>query len=307
MIRRSLLALARSHRVKAWAMALPATRNVVARFVPGETIEECLNAVRTLAEDGLLASIDHLGEDTTSPAQAQSARDAYVDLLRRLGEQGLVGQAEVSVKLTALGLGLPDGVAVALRHARDICATAAHVGTTVTVDMEDRTRTEATLGILEALRADHPGTGGVLQAYLLRTPEDCRRFRLPGARIRLCKGAYAEPAEVAHQTPAAVAAAYRSCLGILMSGPGYPMVATHDPAMIAAALELIGEHGRDPGSYEFQMLYGIRADEQRRLAAAGHRVRVYVPYGTDWWGYFLRRLAERPANLAFFLRALIGA
>lgn len=307
MIRRSLLALARSHRVKAWAMALPVTRNVVARFVPGETIEGCLEAVRTLGQDGLLASIDHLGEDTTSPDQAETARDAYLSLLRRLSEQDLVGQAEVSVKLTALGLGLPHGETVALRHARDICAAAARVGTTVTVDMEDHTWTEATLGILEALRVDHPDTGGVLQAYLHRTPEDCRRFSLPGARIRLCKGAYAEPAAVAHQTPAAVATAYRDCLNILMAGPGHPMVATHDPAMITAALDLIREHGRDPMSYEFQMLYGIRADEQRRLAAAGHRVRVYVPYGTDWWGYFLRRLAERPANLAFFLRALIGS
>ncbi len=305
-LRRSLLALSGSAGLKALATRLPLTAAVVSRFVPGETVEECLAAVRALATDGLHASVDFLGEDTTSEERAAAVRDGYLDLVARLAADGLAGTAEVSIKLTALGLGLPRGREVALGHARDICAAAEAAGTTVTVDMEDHTTTDTTLGILAELRRDHPRTGGVLQAYLHRTLEDCSLLAGAGSRIRLCKGAYAEPAEVAHQTAEEVSASYVACARILLAGEGYPMLATHDPEMIAAVGELALQHGREPGSYEYQMLYGIRSDEQRRLAACGQTVRVYVPFGTDWWGYFIRRLAERPANLAFFLRALVG-
>lgn len=306
LLRNPLLGLARNQRFKDLAVRLPMTAAVVARFVPGETVFHVITAVRTLAADNLLASIDYLGEDTTTPAQATAIRDGYLNLISELAAVGLTGYAEVSVKLSALGLGLPGGRELALGNAREICAAAAAVGTTVTVDAEDHTTTDVTLGILAELRKEYPATGGVLQAYLHRTIEDCAVLAGPGSRIRLCKGAYAEPTEVALQRREEVSAAYVACTRALLAGDGYPMLATHDPEMIAAVAELARQLGREPGTFEFQMLYGIRSDEQRRLAASGQKVRVYVPFGTDWWGYFIRRLAERPANLAFFVRALFG-
>ena len=305
-LRNLLLRLARNERFKALAVRLPMTAAVVARFVPGETTFHVITAVRTLAADNLLSSIDYLGEDTTTPAQAAAIRDGYLNLISELAAVGLTGYAEVSVKLSALGLGLPGGRELALGHAREICAAAAAVGTTVTVDAEDHTTTDITLGILADLRKEYPTTGGVLQAYLHRTIEDCAVLAGPESRIRLCKGAYAEPTEVALQRREEVSTAYVACARALLAGDGYPMLATHDPEMIAAIVELARQLGREPGTYEFQMLYGIRSDEQRRLAASGQKVRVYVPFDTDWWGYFIRRLAERPANLAFFVRALFG-
>jgi proline dehydrogenase len=306
LMRGPLLGLAGSSQARELALRLPVTAAVVSRFVPGETITECLQAVRNLAADGLKATIDHLGEDTTSEAEAAATRDAYLALLAELSATGLAEVAEVSVKLTALGLDLPDGHRVALNNAWAICAAAAAAGTTVTIDAEDHTTTDATLAILAELRRDYPATGAVLQAYLHRTLEDVAVLAGPGSRIRLCKGAYAEPQDVAHQRAEEVSAAYLASARVLLQGQGIPLLATHDPQLIAAAIELAEATGRAQGSYEFQMLYGIRSDEQRRLAALGETVRVYVPYGTDWWGYFIRRLAERPANLAFFARALFG-
>ncbi|MDQ1721336.1 MAG: proline dehydrogenase, partial [Pseudonocardiales bacterium] len=229
---------------------------------------------------------------------------AYESALAGLAAAGNADCAEVSVKLSAIGQSLPgDGQRIALDGARRICQAAAAVGTTVTIDMEDHTTTDSTLGIVSQLRQDFPWVGAVLQAYLRRTEGDCRELATAGSRIRLCKGAYAEPESVAFQGEA-VEDSYRRCLGVLFGGQGYPMVASHDPAMIAAARSLAVQNSRSADSYEFQMLFGIRPDEQRALAAAGHRMRVYVPYGDEWYGYFMRRLAERPANLAFFLRSL---
>jgi proline dehydrogenase len=212
---------------------------------------------------------------------------------------------EVSVKLSGLGQALgPDGNRIALDNARRICVAAAAAGTTVTIDMEDHTTTEATLHTVRELRADFADVATVLQAMLYRTEDDCRALAHAGSRIRLVKGAYQEPATAARQNKAEVDQAYLRCLQILMDGNGYPMIGSHDPRMITATLALAAD--RDPDSYEFQMLYGIRTDEQQRLHDAGHRMRVYVPYGQDWYGYFMRRLAERPANVGFFLRALVG-
>nr|NLI51590.1 proline dehydrogenase [Propionibacterium sp.] len=306
MLRSTLLAVSRNDAVRRAMVAFPPTRHVVERFVAGETVDDCLRAVRGLADAGLLATIDHLGEDTTTEAQATATTEAYLTLLERLSAEGPTGVAEVSVKLTAVGLALPGGAEIATRNVQRICAAAGAVGTTVTIDMEDHTTTDATLALVDRVRVDYPETGTVLQAYLHRTPADCRRYATAGSRIRLCKGAYDEPASVAIRDRAGVDAAYLACLRILMKGEGYPMVASHDPHMIEAALGYAELVGRGPDEYELQMLYGIRADEQRRLAALGHRVRVYVPYGTDWYGYFTRRLAERPANLLFFGRALVG-
>jgi proline dehydrogenase len=173
----------------------------------------------------------------------------------------------------------------------------------VTLDMEDHTTTDSTLGIVSDLRADFPWVGAVLQAYLKRTEGDCRDLATPGSRVRLCKGAYAEPESVAFQGEA-VDESYRRCVDVLLGGDGYAMLATHDPAMIAAARSLVAKHDRAADSFEFQMLFGVRPDEQRAILAGGNRMRVYVPYGDEWYGYFMRRLAERPANLGFFLRSL---
>jgi proline dehydrogenase len=172
--------------------------------------------------------------------------------------------------------------------------------------MEDHTTTDETLATLHELRKDYPETGAVLQAYLHRTEADCRALAHEGSRVRLCKGAYNEPEQVAFRDRHEVDKAYVRCLKVLMAGQGYPMVATHDPRMIRIAGALATRHGRTPGDHEYQMLYGIRTDEQRRLAAAGHTVRVYVPYGQEWYGYLMRRLAERPSNLTFFLRSLVS-
>jgi proline dehydrogenase len=304
MLRTPILAAARNERIKRAVAGAPVSRNVVARFVAGERTEDAVEVARTLMGDGLLVTLDHLGEGTTDTAAAATVVPAYRELLTALSSAGLTRGTEVSMKLSALGLGLDPSAAYEL--ARQICTAAQDVGSTVTVDMEDHTTTDATLELIERLRGDFPDVGAVLQAYLRRTEDDCRVLAKWGSRVRLCKGAYAEPESVAFRTRGAVDESFRRCLGVLMQGHGYPMVATHDPALIAEALRLAGDVGRDQNSYEMQMLYGIRPKEQLRLAAEGEQVRVYVPYGTEWYGYLMRRLAERPANLTFFLRALAG-
>jgi proline dehydrogenase len=245
-------------------------------------------------------------------AQADATVTAYLSLLRAYAaldapRPDAAQPLEVSIKLSALGQSLPDvGHDIALANARRICAAAQEVGVWVNVDAEDHTTTDSTLAIVRTLREDFPDVSTVLQAYLHRTEQDCRDLSGPGSRIRLCKGAYSEPASVAFQKGSEVDDSYRRCLAVLMAGEGYPMVASHDPAMIEAALRLADENSRGARDYEFQMLYGIRDDEQRRLVADGKHLRVYVPYGDQWYGYFMRRLAERPANLMFFARSLVG-
>ncbi|MGN6331753.1 MAG: proline dehydrogenase family protein [Motilibacteraceae bacterium] len=305
MIRSALLAAARSSRLKDLSTSLPVSSGIVSRFVAGERLDDAVGVVRELTSAGLQVSLDHLGEDTLDAAQAAATRDAYLDLLKRLDVEGLARGADVSVKLSAVGQALPgDGEKVATENAHAVCAAAKAVGATVTLDMEDHTTTDSTLSVLRALREDFPTTGAVLQAYLYRTEADCRDLATEGSRVRLCKGAYAEPASVAFQDRDEVDRSYVRCLKVLMAGKGYPMIASHDPRLIDVAGALALRNKREQGTYEYQMLHGIRPDEQRRLAAAGETMRVYVPYGGDWYGYFMRRLAERPANVAFFLRSL---
>lgn len=307
MFRTVLLAAGGSPAARRFVESTPLTRPVVHRFVAGSGPEDALAAVGGLADTGRCVTLDHLGEDTREARQAAETVRAYERVLGMLGTAGLAGQAEVSVKLSAIGQFLPvDGEKIALEHAQRICAAAAAVGTTVTLDMEDHTTTDSTLGILRDLRVDFPWAGAVLQAYLRRTESDCRELSASGARVRLCKGAYAEPASVAYAEKSDVDLSYVRCLRVLMEGAGYPMVASHDPRLIAIAGELAARNGRGPGDFEYQMLYGIRPAEQRAIADRGDRMRVYVPYGDAWYGYFMRRLAERPANVAFFLRALLG-
>ncbi|MEU8570930.1 proline dehydrogenase family protein [Streptomyces pathocidini] len=299
-----LLAAARSDSIRRIVSAAPVTRPVVDRFVAGERLDESLAAVRLLTARGLEVTLDHLGEDITDPAEALRNRDAYLALAEALKGEGLGVRAEMSVKLSAFGQALAGGHDLALANVTPVVEAAAEAGTTVTLDMEDHTTVDSTLAILAELRKRFPQTGAVVQSYLFRTEDDCRALAGEGSRVRLVKGAYKEPASVAFQDKREVDKAYVRCLRILMAGQGYPMIGSHDPRMVAIAQELAHRAGRKADEYEFQMLYGIREAEQERLVAEGHRMRVYIPYGTDWYGYFMRRLAERPANLAFFLRSL---
>jgi proline dehydrogenase len=301
-LRTALLTASRRKSVRKAVEKAPVSRNVVKRFVAGEQAADAVRVTSELVASGLQVTLDHLGEDTTEVAHADATTAAYITLLTLLGEAGLAASAEVSVKLSAVGQALDPKLATDRAHR--ICEAAAELGTTVTLDMEDHTTTDATLATLRELRADYPWVGAVVQSYLHRTEADCKDLATPGSRVRLCKGAYNEPESVAFQRRADVDDSYRRCLQALLDGPGYPMIATHDPALINFAEQRIGVAARAADSYEFQMLYGIRPLEQRRLAAAGSTMRVYVPYGDEWYGYLMRRLAERPANVGFFLRAL---
>lgn len=306
-LRAPILLLARSERVKRLVSTMPVTSGVVTGYVPGETTHDAVEATAGLVEDGLHVTLDHLGEDTTSVEQADATVEAYLDLLRSLVERGLSRRAEISVKLSAIGQSLPhQGDKVALEHARTLARAARNAGTTMTLDMEDHTTTDKTLATLRELRKDFPETGAVLQAYLRRTESDCRALAFEGSRVRLCKGAYDEPAEVAFTDRGEVDKSYVRCLKVLLAGEGYPMIATHDPRMVEIAASLASRFGRAQATYEFQMLFGIRPEEQKRLAESGETVRVYVPYGEQWYGYLMRRLAERPQNLAFFARSLVS-
>jgi proline dehydrogenase len=303
------MAASRQEGLRRTAERLPVTRQVVHRFVPGETVADALNSVEQLRYSGRLVSIDYLGEDVTDADTANATVDAYLGLLDALGTRdepaAKVRPLEVSLKLSALGQALPrDGEKIALENAHTICQRAQQVGAWVTVDAEDHTTTDSTLSIVRELRADFDWLGTVLQSYLKRTHADCEEFAASGARIRLCKGAYDEPTSVAYRDRDDVTDSYLRCLRVLMAGSGYPMVASHDPEIIEAVPAMARESGRGVDDFEYQMLYGIRDGEQRRLAGEDNHVRVYVPFGTQWYGYFVRRLAERPANLTFFLRAL---
>jgi proline dehydrogenase len=312
-LRKALLAAAASEQIREIVTTTPAARSLVSRYVAGESSEDAVAVARALRSAGLLVTLDYLGEDTADAQRAAATAAQYVHLLGKLAAEGLTegGAVEVAVKPTAVGLLLgtegpsgPNalGVRVATEHLERIAVAARDAGTTVTVDAEDHRTTDAALRIANSLRSRFPSVGTVLQAALRRTEDDLRELAMPGVRVRLCKGAYAEPVSEAFDTRHEVDKSFARCLRILMSGPGYPMIATHDPRLIAITTSL--GLARSSGSFEYQMLHGVRPDEQRRLASSGAKVRVYVPYGGDWYPYLVRRLAERPANLALFLRSL---
>ncbi len=319
-----ILAASRSDKMRRLVSAAPGTKQVVARFIAGEIVDDVVPIVRDLTARGLEVTLDVVGEDITTVEQSHAARDAYLELIGRLKELGLGERAEMSVKLSMFGQSLEigegeaEGLSVeggggrrvgghelALANVRPVVAAAAEIGTTVTLDAEDHTTLDSMFAIHEELRKDFPQTGCVIQAYLFRTEEDARRLAANGSRVRIVKGAYKEPAEVALQDKAEIDKAYVRIMKILMDGEGYPMIGSHDPRLIAIGQELARRAGRKLDEYEFQMLYGIRSEEQNRLAAEGHRMRVYTAYGTDWYGYFMRRLAEKPANLLFFVRSIL--
>jgi len=307
LLRQPLLLLARSQQVKKLVSTMPVSSGIVSSYVPGETTEAAVDATAGLVADGLVVTLDFLGEDTLDAEQAEATVSAYLDLLQQLSARGLTRSAEVSVKLSAIGQALPDvGDKVALENARTICRAARNAGTTVTLDMEDHTTTDRTIATLRELRKDFPETGAVLQASLHRTEGDCRALAYEGSRVRLCKGAYLEPEAVAFQERIDIDRSYVRCLKVLLAGQGYPMIATHDPRMVEIATSLASRYGRAKGTYEFQMLYGIRPTEQKRLADSGETMRVYIPYGLEWYGYLMRRLAEKPQNLSMFVRSLVS-
>lgn len=273
---------------------------VARRFVAGETLDEAMAVAAEVVAAGCEVSLDHLGEHVSDRAEAERSRDDYLACLDRIGESGL--PANISVKLTQLGMGLDD--ALAAKSLDQLATRAAAIGTTVTVDMEESEYTETTIALYEQAQRTHGNLGIAVQAYMHRTKADLDRLIPLGGHIRLCKGAYAEPAEVAVQSHHEVDARFDSLLALLMNSPATkPAIATHDDVRIDLAKALIG---RREAPYEFQMLYGVRGPMQRELVAANYPLRIYVPYGAAWYPYLTRRLAERPANVLFFLRALVG-
>ncbi len=270
------------------------------RFIAGERVDDALAAARALAERGIGCTLNHLGEAVTAAPAARAAADGYARVVQEAGEAGLACQ--ISVKLTQLGLGVdPAACEANLRRVLD----AAGDGCFVRIDMEQSRWVDATLDVFERVWRDgHRNVGVVLQSYLYRTADDLARVNALGARVRLCKGAYQEPASVAHPRKADVNASFVRLMRSLLENGVDPAFATHDPAMIAATRDQAGALGLVPERFEFQMLYGVRRDLQARLVDQGHRVRVYVPFGSEWFPYFMRRLGERPANVLFVLRSL---
>lgn len=301
-LRSSILAAAGNDALRRAVTATPGSRDIVERFVAGETVTDAVTTAARLIDGGLYVTLDYLGENTGDAGRAEETVRTYLTLLDRLNGEGLSARAEVSVKLSAVGQLLDEKFA--LDNVSRICEAAQRCGTTVTLDMEEHSTTASTLRVLAELRRTWRWVGAVLQSYLRRTESDAAALAVADSRVRLCKGAYAAPGEFAHSSAHDVDLSYVRCANTLLRGDGYPMFATHDPRLIAILGERARWYGRRRGGYEYQMLFGVRPAEQRRLAAEGETVRVYVPFGEQWYGYLVRRLAERPANLAFFLRAL---
>ncbi|HEY3043043.1 MAG TPA: proline dehydrogenase family protein [Vicinamibacterales bacterium] len=275
----------------------------VHRFVPGETVEDAIRAARGLEAHGLTETFDHLGESVTTLAEAVAATRDYLDVVRAVLESGV--ERNISLKLTQLGLDVDRASAV--DHMRKILELAEPAGFFVRIDMESSKYTEVTLEVFETLwQQGYRQIGVVLQSDLYRSENDLRRINALGARIRLVKGAYREPKSVAYQKKADVDAAYARMMKALITDGHYPAIATHDPAMIDLARRWASEQGVASDRFEFQMLYGIRRDLQMMLVDAGYRIRIYIPFGRDWFPYFMRRLAEHPANVAFVLRGIVS-
>ena len=303
MLRRTLLFLSERQGLKDLLLRLPVLRRVAHRFVAGDTLGEALEAAAGLNRDGLRVTLDYLGESVSDRETADRAVAAYLRSLEAIREGD--ARSSISLKLTQLGLSIEEGLC--LDNLRRILDRAGELDTFVRVDMEDSRYTDATLRIFERVWPDYgSGVGVVLQSYLRRSEGDARRLAALGAPVRLCKGAYDEPEEVAFQRKQRVDESFVRLLGILLEGGAPTAVASHDEAMVSAALEHMDRLGLEAGDVEFQMLYGVRRDFQRELAESGHPVRIYVPYGSEWYPYLMRRMAERPANLALVLRALVG-
>lgn len=307
MLRSLFLYLSQQPNAKRLLVGFPPTRRLASRFVAGDRLVDAASVAVRLNEQGLRASLDHLGEHVGSHAEAAVARDAYIEALSEIHQRRL--QSGISVKLTQLGLDISeDDCAANLRLVADYAERA---GSFVRVDMENSSYTERTLALVSALasksRETHRSVGAVIQAYLYRSESDVKQLIARGISVRLCKGAYNEPSTVAFPRKADVDGNYVHLMRLLLESGVYHAVATHDPKIIDETCRFASERKLGKDSFEFQMLYGIRADLQLRLAREGYRLRIYVPYGREWFSYFMRRLAERPANVFFVLKGALHA
>lgn len=303
MLRQAFLTLSNSRELGDMALHNSAARKLVLRFVAGETLDEAVAAVRELNHKGIMATLDHLGENVSSSAEARASADAYVEALDRIKDT--VINCNASLKLTQMGLDIDEDLCLD-NVARIVEKAKAH-GNFVRIDMESSAYTDRTLGVFRKLWKEKGfrNVGVVLQAYLYRTEEDVREMNSLGARVRLCKGAYNEPPEVAFPKKADVDANYAKLARLLLREGNYPGIATHDERLIAHVKKYAASRGIDSAKFEFQMLYGIRRETQDELVRQGYNMRVYVPYGKEWYPYFMRRLAERPANVVFIMGNLV--
>jgi len=300
MLRTLLLQLSASKSMARWTVRNSVSRRVARRFVAGETLDEALAAARVCNQQGMLVSLDFLGENVASEAEARRVREMYLGVFDRIAAEKL--DANVSLKLTQLGLDLNEPLCEEL--ITSIVEHAARHNNFVRMDMEGSGYTQRTVDLCRRVRAKSSATGTVMQAYLYRAEDDIRTLLAAGCRLRLCKGAYKEPPSVAFPKKSDVDANYVKLMKILLPSGIYHGIATHDEAMIAATKEFAQQQGIGKEKFEFQMLYGIRTDLQKQLVREGYHLRVYIPYGTEWFPYFMRRLAERPANVMFFLKSL---
>lgn len=298
MLRSALLKLSANKNVGTWVTSNGTSRRMARRFVAGEKLEEAIAAARHCNEAGLMASLDHLGENVASISDAQRSRDAYLEIFELIAQEKL--QANVSCKLTQLGLDINQEFCAGL--VLSIVERAAGFDNFLRIDMEGSAYTQRTMDLVKLVRSRNPAVGTVIQSYLYRSEKDVRELLACGCRIRLCKGAYKEPEDVAFPRKADVDANYVRLMQMLLSSGFYHAIATHDPQMIAATIRYAASKGISKDDFEFQMLYGVRTDLQRHLVKDGYRVRIYIPFGSDWFPYFMRRLAERPANVGFILR-----
>jgi proline dehydrogenase len=303
-----LIALSKSPKMQEIIVGVPVSRRMARRFVAGETLPDAIEAIRASNAAGLLATLDFLGEHVHNQAEASANADEYIRALQAIQEAGV--SSNISIKLTAMGLAVDDEFCY--HNVRRIVEAAAQRNNFVRIDMEDSPVTDRTLAIYRRLRAEFPNVGVVIQAYLYRSEEDVRSLMAQGmAHLRLCKGAYDEPPAVAFQDKAEVDQSMTRLIRLMLDSqaefPGtYPAIASHDHMIINWTKAYAHGHEIAADRFEFQMLYGIRRDLQQQLADQGYRMRVYIPYGTRWYPYYMRRLAERPANLFFFARALVG-
>ncbi len=301
MLRRAFLYLSRRKNVQQFLLRSAATRRLASRFVAGETLAEAVAVARDLNARGLRATLDHLGENVTSRAEAAAARDAYIEALAEIPRQQL--RSGISVKLTQLGLDISEAECAA--NLRAVVRYAEETGSFVRVDMEGSAYTDRTLAIVTEVKQTHRPVGAVIQAYLYRSESDVRQLLSRGITVRLCKGAYNESASIAFPSKSDVDRNYVHLMRILLSSGLYHAIATHDPQMIEETYRYASEQNLSKQAFEFQMLYGIRPDLQQRLAREGYRMRVYIPFGREWFSYSMRRLAERPANVLFVMKSLL--
>jgi proline dehydrogenase len=301
-MRTLLLRLSESKRLESLMTSNGLSRRVARRFVAGETLDDAIQAARAINRAGRSASLDLLGENVSGEAGARSAADGYLAMFDRIEREKL--DANVSLKLTQLGLDLGEPLCQELLER--IVEHATSQGNFVRVDMEGSAYTQRTVEMTKRVRAKYTGVGTVMQAYLYRAEQDIKDLLAAGCRLRLCKGAYKEPPEIAFPEKRDVDANYLKLMKMILPSGIYHGIATHDPAIIDATKQFVREKKIARDQFEFQMLYGIRSDLQEQLVGEGYRLRVYIPFGTDWFPYFMRRLAERPANLIFFLRNLLS-